>query len=168
MNGRRGLNGATSGGYLRSVRREVVVRGQGYLRARATSENTVIQASGGTPVLVRNVADVVEAYTPLRGAVARGGEARLGRGDDAAAAGGEPAATCSTACTQAVDRINRDVLPPGMKIVPFYDRTRLVDTTLETVSHNMIEGVVLVSLVLWLFLRASGARLPSPSRCRWR
>ncbi len=56
-----------------------------------------------------------------------------------------------------------------MQIVPFYDRTRLVDTTLETVSHNMIEGVVLVSLVLWLFLRAvSRARSRSRSRCRWR
>src|SRR5438309_2502665 len=41
-----------------------------------------------------------------------------------------------------------------MKIVPFYDRTRLVDTTLTTVSHNMLEGAALVALVLWLFLRA--------------
>src|SRR6185437_15723292 len=53
----------------------------------------------------------------------------------------------------AVQRINRDVLPKGMKIVPFYDRTRLVDTTLTTVSHNMVEGAALVTLVLWLFLR---------------
>jgi cobalt-zinc-cadmium resistance protein CzcA len=41
-----------------------------------------------------------------------------------------------------------------MRIVPFYDRTRLVDTTLSTVSHNMIEGIVLVSIVVWMFLRA--------------
>ena len=41
-----------------------------------------------------------------------------------------------------------------MRIVPFYDRTRLVDTTLTTVSHNMIEGIVLVSIVVWMFLRA--------------
>jgi cobalt-zinc-cadmium resistance protein CzcA len=40
-----------------------------------------------------------------------------------------------------------------MRIVPFYDRTRLVDTTLTTVSHNMIEGIVLVSIVVWMFLR---------------
>ena len=59
----------------------------------------------------------------------------------------------------AVDRINRDVLPTGMKIVPFYDRTRLVDTTLKTVSHNMLEGVTLVSLVLWLFLRTVAGSL---------
>ena len=41
---------------------------------------------------------------------------------------------------EAVARINHEMLPPGMRIVPFYDRTRLVDTTLTTVSHNMIEG----------------------------
>ena len=68
--------------------------------------------------------------------------------------GENPQATCWTACTRRSTRINRDILPPGMQIVPFYDRTRLVDTTLKTVSHNMLEGVVLVSLVLWLFLRA--------------
>src|ERR1019366_7039784 len=53
-----------------------------------------------------------------------------------------------------IERINADVLPKGMRIVPFYDRTRLVDTTLTTVSHNMLEGAALVALVLWLFLRA--------------
>src|SRR4029077_740372 len=54
---------------------------------------------------------------------------------------------------------NRDVLPEGMKIVPFYDRTHLVDTTLHTVGHNMIEGAVLVTGVLWLFLRAVSGSL---------
>src|SRR5207247_1788869 len=44
-------------------------------------------------------------------------------------------------------------------IVPFYDRTRLVSTTLHTVSHNMLEGVALVALVLWLFLRALSGTL---------
>ena len=68
-----GSNGATSGGYLRQGESEAVVRAQGYLRTPRDIRNTVIKATSGTPVLVRNVADVVEAYTPLRGAVARGG-----------------------------------------------------------------------------------------------
>src|SRR5262252_5944952 len=67
-----GSNGATSGGYLQLGESEAVVRGQGYLTSPIDVRNTVIRASGGTPVLVRNVAEVVEAYTPLRGAVARG------------------------------------------------------------------------------------------------
>jgi cobalt-zinc-cadmium resistance protein CzcA len=148
-----GSNGATSGGYLRQGESEAVVRAQGYLRTPVDIRNTVIKATGGTPVLVRNVADVVEAYTPLRGAVARGPAHDSIEGTILLRRGENPADVLN-GVHEAVARINRDILPPGMQIVPFYDRTRLVDTTLKTVSHNMLEGVLLVSLVLWLFLRA--------------
>ena len=83
-------NGATSGGYLQLGESELVVRGRGYLQLADDIGNTVVKATNGTPVLVRNVAQVVEAYTPRRGAVARGGRDRLRRGDGAAAARGEP------------------------------------------------------------------------------
>ncbi len=148
-----GSNGATSGGYLQLGEGEAVVRGQGYLQSPTDVRNTVVKATGGTPVLMRNVADVVEAYTPLRGAVARGAARDSVEGTILLRRGENPRDVLD-GVHQAVARINRDILPPGMKIVPFYDRTRLVDKTLETVSHNMLEGVVLVSLVLWLFLRA--------------
>ena len=64
-------NGARSGGYLRRGESELVVRGRGYLRGPADIEQTVVRARNGTPVLVRNVARVVEAYTPRRGSVGR-------------------------------------------------------------------------------------------------
>src|SRR5262249_35890271 len=63
-------NGATSGGYLPFGESEFVVRGRGYLKGPEDIEKTVIAAPGGTPVLVRNVARVIESYTPRRGAVA--------------------------------------------------------------------------------------------------
>src|SRR4051812_35279007 len=148
-----GADGATSGGYLQNGESEFVVRGRGYLRNPQDIENTVVKSTNGTPVLVRTVAKVVEAYTPRRGAVARGeaidsieGTVLLRRGENPK--------DVLTGVHESVNRINHDILPEGMKIVPFYDRTRLVDTTLTTVSHNMLEGAVLVSLVLWLFLRA--------------
>src|ERR1043165_4138216 len=62
-------NGAKSGGYLEEGESEFVVRGRGYLRGVSDIENTVVHARNGTPVLVRNVARVVEAFTPRRGAV---------------------------------------------------------------------------------------------------
>jgi cobalt-zinc-cadmium resistance protein CzcA len=148
-----GSNSATSGGYLKHGETEFVVRGRGYLHGLRDIENTVIKATGATPVLVRNVGTVVESYTPRRGAVARGEAVDSVEGTILLRRGENPKDVL-TAVHQTVDRINREILPPGMKIVPFYDRTRLVDTTLRTVSHNMLEGVVLVSLVLWLFLRA--------------
>jgi len=148
-----GSNGATSGGYLSHGESEFVVRGRGYLKSPRDIENTVIRAQNGTPVLVRNVAKVVEAYTPRRGAVARGAAIDSIEGTILLRRGENPKDVLD-GVHAAVDRINKDILPPGMKIVPFYDRTRLVDTTLHTVGHNMIEGVILVSAVLWLFLRA--------------
>ncbi len=153
-----GSNGATSGGYLKHGESEFVVRGRGYLHGLRDIENTVIKATGSTPVLIRNVATVVESYTPRRGAVARGEGIDSVEGTILLRRGENPKDVLD-AVHQSVDRINRDVLPQGMKIVPFYDRTHLVDTTLHTVSHNMLEGVALVSFVLWLFLRAFSGSL---------
>ncbi len=146
-------NGATSGGYLRHGEAEFVVRGRGYLKTPEDIEKTVVRAQSGTPVLVRNVAKVVEGYTPRRGAVARAGDIDSIEGTVLLRRGENPKDVLD-GVHEAIERVNKDVLPQGMKIVPFYDRTRLVDTTLKTVSSNMVEGVLLVTLVLWLFLRA--------------
>src|SRR4051794_2768176 len=146
-------NAATSGGYLRYGESEFVVRGRGYLKSPADIEKTVIKAQNGTPVLVRNVAKVVEGYIPRRGTVARNEQVDSIEGTILLRRGENPRDVLERV-HEAVDRINKEVLPKGMKIVPFYDRTRLVDTTLHTVSHNMLEGAALVTLVLWLFLRA--------------
>jgi cobalt-zinc-cadmium resistance protein CzcA len=151
-------NGATSGGYVRYGDAELVVRGRGYLKTPADIEKTVVRAQNGTPVLVRNIARVAEAYTPRRGTVARGEAVDSIEGTILLRRGENPKDVLS-GVHEAVDRINREVLPKGMKIVPFYDRTRLVDTTLHTVSHNMLEGAALVTLVLWLFLRALSGSL---------
>jgi cobalt-zinc-cadmium resistance protein CzcA len=146
-------NAATSGGYVRHGESEFVVRGRGYLRSPADIGNTVVKVVNGTPVLIRNVAQVVEAYTPRRGAVARGDEIDSIEGTILLRRGENPKDVLNEVHA-VVDRINHDILPPGMKIVAFYDRTHLVDTTLSTVSHNMIEGIGLVSIVVWIFLRA--------------
>ena len=146
-------NGSTSGGYIRQGESEFVVRGRGYLKTPADIANTVIRAVHGTPVLIRHVATVVEGYTPRRGWVARGDAQDSVEGTVLLRRGENPRDVLNALHIE-VDRINHEVLPKGMQIVPFYDRTRLVDTTLKTVSHNMIEGAVLVTFVIWLFLRA--------------
>ena len=146
-------NGAKSGGYLRHGESEFVVRGRAYLRGMQDIQNTVIRVRNGTPVLVRNVASVVESYTPRRGCVGRGAELDSVEGTILLRRGENPKSVLAEV-HRSVDELNRDVLPKGMRIVPFYDRTRLVETTLRTVSHNMLEGIALVSIVIWLFLRA--------------
>ncbi|HMJ54240.1 MAG TPA: CusA/CzcA family heavy metal efflux RND transporter [Polyangiaceae bacterium] len=147
-------NGATSGGYVQFGETEFVVRGRGYLQNIADIENTVVVVvQKGTPVLVRNLAKVVEGYTPRRGAVARGEAIDSVEGTILLRRGENPGDVLKEV-HKAVERINRDVLPKGMRIVPFYDRTKLVGTTLSTVASNMVEGASLVALVLWIFLRA--------------
>ena len=68
--------------------------------------------------------------------------------------------------------LNDTILPKGVQLVPFYDRTWLIDTTLHTVFKNLLEGALLVTVVLFLFLgnlRAAGDRRGRSSRCRcWR
>ncbi len=151
-------NEAISGGYMRQGESEFVVRGRGYLRSMADVENTVIRAAAGTPVLIRHVASVVEGYTPRRGGVARDlatdsveGIVLLRRGENPRDA--------LAGLHAAVARVNAGILPSGMRIDPFYDRTDLVNTTLETVAHNMLEGALLVTLVIWLFLRTLAGSL---------
>jgi cobalt-zinc-cadmium resistance protein CzcA len=146
-------NSATSGGYMPFGESEFVVRARGYLKTPADIEQTVITVQNGTPVLLRNVAKVVPGYTPRRGTVARGGADDSIEGTILLRRGENPKDVLN-AVHDDVDRINRDVLPKGMRISPFYDRTRLVDTTLSTVAHNMLEGAALVAFILWLFLRA--------------
>jgi cobalt-zinc-cadmium resistance protein CzcA len=153
-----GSNGATSGGYVQYGESELVVRSRGYLQNARDIEETVISATNGTPILVRNVARVVEGYTPRRGTVGRG-EAMDSVEGTILLRRGENAPDVLAAVHKEVERINRDVLPKGMHIVPFYDRTQLVSTTLTTVGHNMVEGALLVTLVLWLFLRALSGSL---------
>ena len=146
-------NGAKSGGYLRQGESEFVVRGRAYLRNMQDIGNTAIRARGGTPVLVRNVASIVESYAPRRGIVARGTDLDSIEGTVLLRRGENPKSVLNDVHA-AVAQLNRNVLPTGMRIVPFYDRTKLVETTLRTVSQNMLEGIALVSVVIWLFLRA--------------
>ena len=153
INAVRRSNGATSGGYIQYGESEFVVRSRGYLQKAGDIEDTVISAQNGTPIYVRNLARVVEGYTPRRGAVAKADAIDSVEGTILLRRGENPGDVLD-GVHHAVDRINRDVLPKGMQIVPFYDRTKLVNTTLTTAAHNMVEGAALVALVLWLFLRA--------------
>ncbi|NDU85835.1 MAG: efflux RND transporter permease subunit [Ferrovum sp.] len=115
-------------------------------------ENIVLNQSGGTPVLVKDVAKVTVGYVPRLSKAGRDGD------DDVVAAIVVMNRTLQTNEVVArvkaeVEKINHDgTLPPGVKIVPFYDRSSLVNVTTHTVLHNLIFGCVLVFLIQWIFL----------------
>ena len=115
-------------------------------------ENIVLAQSNSTPVLVKDVAKVYVGHIPRLGKAGRDNE------DDVVAAIVVMNRTMHTNDVVArvkaeVAKINGDgTLPPGVKIVPFYDRTSLVSVTTHTVLHNLIFGCFLVFLIQWIFL----------------
>jgi heavy metal efflux system protein len=115
-------------------------------------ENIVLSQTNGVPVLVKDVAKVEVSYMPRNGIWGHDND------DDGVAAivvcrmtehAGEMAAKVAAE----VDKMNHDgSLPPGVKVVPFYDRRQLIDVTTHTVLRNLIFGCLLVFLVQWIFL----------------
>jgi cobalt-zinc-cadmium resistance protein CzcA len=115
-------------------------------------ENVVLTQSGGLPIQVKNVAKVSVGYVPRLGIAGRDKE------DDVATAIVVMGRTQHTndiiPLVQAeVAKLNGDgSLPPGVKVVPYYDRSSLVGVTTHTVLHNLVFGCLLVFLIQWVFL----------------
>jgi heavy metal efflux system protein len=115
-------------------------------------ENVVLTQSGGLPIQIKNVARVSVGYVP------RLGIAGHDRQDDVATAivvmGRTEHTNDIIPKVQAeVENLNSDgSLPPGVKVVPYYDRSSLVAVTTHTVLHNLVFGCLLVFLIQWIFL----------------
>ncbi len=115
-------------------------------------ENVPLSQSNGVPVLVKDVAKVSVGYVPRLGKAGRDNE------DDVVAAIIIMNRTLHTNDVVArvrseIEKINHDdSLPPGVKLVPFYDRTTLVGVTTSTVLHNLVFGCALIFLIQWIFL----------------
>jgi heavy metal efflux system protein len=115
-------------------------------------ENIVLSQSNGLPIQVKNVATVSVGYVPRLGIAGRDHE------DDVAAAIVVMGRTQHTndiipRVQAEVEKLNTDgSLPPGVKIVPYYDRSSLVGVTTHTVLHNLIFGCLLVFFIQWIFL----------------
>lgn len=115
-------------------------------------QNVVLTQANGVPVLVQDVAKVSIGYRPRLGI--------LGRDDQDDVVGAivvmrrtEQTADMIPKVKAEVDRLNHDgSLPPGVRVVPFYDRSTLVAVTTHTVLHNLIFGCLLVFLIQWIFL----------------
>ncbi len=112
----------------------------------------MLAQTNGVPVKVKDVANVYVGYMPRLGKAGRDKE------DDVVAAIVVMNRTLHTndvapRIKAEIDKINVDgTLPPGVKLVPFYDRTILVSVTTRTVLHNLIFGCILVFLIQWIFL----------------
>ena len=129
-----------------------VVRGVGLIRDMDDIKDTMLTQVNGTPVLVRDVAEVRVSNAPRLGIVGHDGSNDIVEGIVLMSRGGQSLPTLKRVEAE-IEKINAStILPPEVKIERIYDRSGLIHTTTHTVMHNLVFGVVLVFVVQWLFL----------------
>src|SRR6516165_2328312 len=148
------------GSFIEAGLQQINIRAVGLVKNVKDIENTVLITKGGAPLRMRDI-----------GVIAEGPKIRLGQfgraihredgvivdNDDVCSGivllrkGADAQATLS-AVHQKVDQLNNYILPPGVKVVPFLDRSDLLRYTTHTVLHNLTEGMILVVVILFLFL----------------
>jgi cobalt-zinc-cadmium resistance protein CzcA len=144
-------NSNVGGSYVAQGAQQYAIRGLGLLNSADDIGNVVVAARNGTPILVRDIAQVHIGAVPRLGVVGQDA-------DDDAVTGivimrkGENPSELLKAVKARIATLNAGGLPKGMAIVPFYDRTWLMGKTLSTVFRNLVEGALLVALVLYVFL----------------
>ncbi len=144
-------SGRAGAAYIETGPEQLAVRTDALVTSTTDLQNTVVRTSGdGTPVLLRDVADVTIGPAIRFGAATEDGRGEVVTGFTMQLKG----ANARVVVNAVKDRIAeiRASLPDGVVIEPYYDRTALVDRTIATVARNLTEGAVLVVVVLLLFL----------------
>ena len=142
-------NNNVGGNVVEQAGQWTVVRGIGLVNSVADVENIVVGSSGGTPVYVKNVAEVKIGDAFRTGALDKNGKE---------AVGGVVIARYGTNALEVIDAVKQKIselqagLPEGVTIVPFYDRTQLIHRATDTLKRALIEELLLVTLAHIIFL----------------
>ncbi|MGD9564470.1 MAG: efflux RND transporter permease subunit [Pyrinomonadaceae bacterium] len=142
-------NNNVGGNVVEQAGEWAVVRGIGLIESVADVENIVVSSSEGTPIYVRNVAEVKLGNAFRTGSLDKNGKE---------AVGGVVIMRYGVSALEAIDAVKKKIeeikpgLPEGVSIVPFYDRTELINRTAGTLKYALIEEFILVTLVNLLFL----------------
>ncbi|MGH7879062.1 MAG: efflux RND transporter permease subunit, partial [Candidatus Binataceae bacterium] len=145
-------NGNAGGNYLTVGEQAFDVRGIGFIRSLDDIRQIVLASNKGTPITVGNVATVEVGYAPRLGVVGMDRRNEVSTGIVMLRKYGNTLETLRGVERKVAELNTNGLMPAGYKIVPYYDRTELVDTTLHTVLENLTIGMALVFLVLIFFL----------------
>jgi cobalt-zinc-cadmium resistance protein CzcA len=142
-------NNNVGAGYIERKGEQFLIRAPGQVRTLDDIRNTILNNVQGVPIRVRDVAEVAIGRELRTGAATENGrEVVLGT---VFMLIGENSRVVSQAVAKRMEAVNRS-LPAGVKAVPVYDRTVLVDKAIATVKKNLLEGAILVIVILFLFL----------------
>jgi cobalt-zinc-cadmium resistance protein CzcA len=144
-------NANTGGGFYSQGGQFYYVRGLGLLRDEKDIGNVIVGSQNGVPVRVRDIGDVTIGNAP------RLGEFGFNKSDDSVEGvilmlTGEQTQNVLKGVEAKTKELNESILPPDVKVVPFYDRSDLVRVTTDTVEGNLMRGMILVLIVLIFFL----------------
>jgi len=151
-------NANTGGGFYSQGGQFYYVRGLGLVRDEADIAAVVVGSQNGVPVRVRDIGEVAMGHAP------RLGEFGFNKNDDSVEGvilmrRGEQTQNVLKGVEEKTKEINEHILPPDVKVVPFYDRSDLVRLTTDTVEGNLLRGMVLVLIVLVFFLISARAAI---------
>ena len=144
-------NSNAGGSYVAQGAQQFAIRGIGLLRAEEDIGKIVVTARNGTPILIRDVAQIKIGAIPRLGVVGQDLDDDVVTGIVIMRKGENPSVVLKNV-KEKIAELNAKGLPKGVQIIPFYDRTWLMEKTLSTVFKNLVEGALLVSLVLYIFL----------------
>ncbi|MGZ5652140.1 MAG: efflux RND transporter permease subunit, partial [Usitatibacter sp.] len=144
-------NSNAGGGAITQGRQQFLVRSLGSFRTSADIGEVVVAENKGTPLLVRDLATVRVGSAPAQGLAGQDDADDIVNGIVIMRKGENPSRVLE-ALKVKIDYLNASMLPRGVEIVPYYDRSWLIARTLGTVFTNLTEGAILVTLVLFLFL----------------
>ncbi len=145
-------NANAGGGMLRSGAEQYLIRGLGLIRSIDDIGNIVLKEERGVPVFVRDVAQVEIGAAVRQGAIVRDGDSEAVAGIVMMLRGGNAKEVVSRIKAKVREINQKGLLPDGLQIEPFYDRTELVDSALWMVTKVLLEGVVFIVIILFLFL----------------
>src|SRR5579885_1800853 len=143
-------NLSAGGGYIVHNGEQQVIRGSGLITSLADVANVVVGSHRGVPIYIRNLGEVAFAPMLRQGAVTTDGKGETVAGVVMLLIG-QNARTVVDQVKAKLAEVAPD-LPPGVKVVTYYDRADLIKRTITTVGHNLVEGALLVTILLFLFL----------------
>ena len=145
-------NANVGGNVLERHTERAIVRGLGLIKNLDDIENIIVKEVAGTPVFIRDVAEVRISHAVRHGAVVLNGEREVVIGTVLMIRGGNARQVVGAVKTKLDDLRKNNALPADTKLVPFYDRIELVNAAIRTVRDALIEGIVLVAFVFFFFL----------------
>jgi heavy metal efflux system protein len=145
-------NANSGGGILQHHAEQYLIRGVGLVQNLDDIRNMVLKEENGIPVYIRDVAEVTIGHEVRVGVVLKNGDTESVGGIVIMMRGGNAKEVVSRIKARVEEINSKGMLPHGLQIVPYYDRSELVDAALHTVTKVLFEGIILVVVVLFLFL----------------